>query len=249
MKNTKLIYLLVVLFILFFITGPAMADDLILTGTLSGKYFSPEGIITQGTCIIESGTSVEFLAGTRIVLNRGFIVESGRAVSGLIISFADSDNDGLDDDWENAQCGTLQWDKLSDPDTDGLLHYDEYLIGTGACDPDSDDDGLLDGTEVYYSGCALDPLNPDSDGDGLTDGQEVNQYLTDPCSVDSDNDGLTDYEEVMQYQTDPNNSDTDGDGMSDYKEIHQYGTDPVTFNVFRIYEYDNNGNLIRSEKP
>ena len=50
-------------------------------------------------------------------------------------------------------------------------------------DPDSDDDGLLDGAEVFTYN--TDPLDNDSDNDGLLDGAEVNDYGTDPASADS----------------------------------------------------------------
>ena len=42
-------------------------------------------------------------------------------------------------------------------------------FGTDPADPDSDDDGLLDGTEVLGDN-ETDPLDPDTDGDGLCDG-------------------------------------------------------------------------------
>ena len=49
------------------------------------------------------------------------------------------------------------------------------------CDPDDDNDGLLDAVEngtgafVAANQTGTDPLNPDSDGDGILDGVEVDQ--------------------------------------------------------------------------
>jgi len=81
-----------------------------------------------------------------------------------------------------------------DSDGDGLSDDDELNIyGTDPEDPDTDDDGLWDGTEVEMaagSGCP-DPLNPDSDGDTLLDGAEV-ALGTNPCVADSDGDGIPD---------------------------------------------------------
>jgi hypothetical protein len=65
----------------------------------------------------------------------------------------------------------------ADQDQDGLSDQDEALAtGTDPNNPDSDNDGLLDGTEVVNR---MNPLDPDMDKDGVSDGQEVDQG-TDP---------------------------------------------------------------------
>jgi len=81
----------------------------------------------------------------------------------------------------------------ADDDNDGLDDTDEPGFGTDPFNRDTDDDGLLDGTEVdtaLGSGCP-DPTNPDSDGDTLSDGDEV-AGGTNPCNADSDGDGVGD---------------------------------------------------------
>lgn len=90
----------------------------------------------------------------------------------------DSDGDGILD--------TLEFDT----DLDGLPDGLEFQIGTslvvgtartgGYLNPDSDEDGLLDGDEVYIYGTS--PTSEDSDGDGVSDGFEV-AVGTDPLSM------------------------------------------------------------------
>jgi len=161
----------------------------------------------------------------------------------------DRDEDGLPDFWEeNNDLDKYTNDSFLDYDLDNLTNLEEFLIGTKANDPDSDNDSLLDGEEVLSY--LTDPLNFDSDFDLLSDGEEVNIYFTNPLQPDSDQDGLedgleilvyftdalnadcdedklVDGQEVLTYQTDPWNNDTDSDNYSDYDEIMVYGTDPL----------------------
>jgi hypothetical protein len=76
-----------------------------------------------------------------------------------------------------------------DSDSDGLTDVEEESLGTNPFNPDTDADGLDDGTEVNITG--TDPLSVDSDGDGLGDGSEVDAG-TDPLAFDTDGDGLGD---------------------------------------------------------
>ncbi|MFT5422258.1 MAG: hypothetical protein ACI89L_000015 [Phycisphaerales bacterium] len=82
----------------------------------------------------------------------------------------------------------------SDSDGDGLDDNIEITIGTDPFNPDSDADGLLDGTEydMAMGGGCPDPLAADSDGDGLNDGEEV-LLSTNPCLADTDADGVNDF--------------------------------------------------------
>jgi len=90
---------------------------------------------------------------------------------------------------------------IGDDDGDGLSNQKEAEVGTLPGDPDTDDDGLMDG-------------------------QEVNQFSTDPKNQDSDSDGLKDGEEINTYHTQPKVEDTDGDGIKDGDEARN-GTDPL----------------------
>ncbi|MCB9696944.1 MAG: DUF4215 domain-containing protein, partial [Alphaproteobacteria bacterium] len=187
---------------------------------------------------------------------------------------ADSDDDGLADG-EESGFGTDPLDPDSDGDglTDGLeVGRDTGIPGgtsdgnstpyagtdpswtpdadpsstTDPNDPDSDGDGLSDGTEdANHDGATVatvggtgtagsgetDPNDPDSDGDGLTDGDEVIVQNTDPLDTDTDDGGVDDGTEVNTDLTDPlvgadDQIDTDGDGLFDGVEI-ALGTDPT----------------------
>ena len=98
---------------------------------------------------------------------------------------------------------------------------------------DCDSDGLDNGDELTNN---TDVFNPDTDGDGVLDGTEVNDLTnpTDPCdllvssitvaatsewlNLDCDNDGLTNGNEVA-LGTEVFKPDTDGDGVIDGTEV------------------------------
>jgi hypothetical protein len=81
----------------------------------------------------------------------------------------------------------------ADPDGDGLLNAEEWLLGTDWQSADSDEDGLDDNIEV-----GPDLQNPlDTDGDGIIDALEL----------DDDDDGITSADELS--------SDVDGDDLFD----------------------------------
>lgn len=72
---------------------------------------------------------------------------------------------------------------VKDDDNDGLSNEEEAKLGTDPKNPDSDNDGLLDGDEVntYKSN----PLDPDTDKGGIKDGIEVHNNA-DPLDPDDD---------------------------------------------------------------
>ena len=126
---------------------------------------------------------------------------------------------------------------VPDFDEDGLSDWEERNSGidgylTNPLNPDSDHDGLMDGTEVGITGFDLDPstnTDPtywDTDGDTLPDGW-----------IDTDSDGLCDPGECEDRdlngaqdtgpwnagagpgETNPLNKDTESDGFDDNGEV------------------------------
>ncbi|MFC1839664.1 leucine-rich repeat domain-containing protein [Thermodesulfobacteriota bacterium] len=95
----------------------------------------------------------------------------------------DTDEDGMNDTWENTYFGDLSHDGDADSDSDGLTDLEEYQIGTDPTEADTEEDGIPDGWEVQYG---LDPLTDDAsddpDGDSYTNLQEY-QNGTDPAKA------------------------------------------------------------------
>ena len=129
----------------------------------------------------------------------------------------------------------------TDTDNDGLLDYQELLLGTNINLSDTDEDTLPDGYEVNMLN--TDPLDTDTDDDNISDANEdadndqLSNYAeyqsqTNPLSEDTDGDGLTDYDELyhLTYTTlSPTNPDTDGDGANDGWEI-AHDSNPLIYN-------------------
>lgn len=98
-------------------------------------------------------------------------------------STVDRDLDGLADEWERENFGSLSsQDSASDPDGDGLTNAMEATTGTDPNNLDTDMDGIPDGAETSFN---LNPLaydsNLDHDNDGRTaleEWQDGTPYLT-----------------------------------------------------------------------
>lgn len=128
---------------------------------------------------------------------------------------------GIGTDYLPASGASIAY-SLYDGDGDALDDWREVAIGTDPTNPDTDGDGLTDGSEVDGAN-PTNPLDTDTDDDGLTDGQEdsnangaIEAGETDPNEADTDLDGLTDGTEVNGANpTDPLVPDTDGDGLTE----------------------------------
>jgi hypothetical protein len=62
-------------------------------------------------------------------------------------SAADQDGNGLPDDWETKYFGATGQSASADPDGDGLTNAQELVAGTDPTKPDTDNDGVVDGTQ------------------------------------------------------------------------------------------------------
>lgn len=118
---------------------------------------------------------------------------------------------------------------------DFIISSGSNKYGTDATNPDSDNDGLLDGDEVFIY--ATDPTDTDSDNDTLLDGDEVTTYATNPADNDTDGDGIYDNQELFTYFTDPLNIDSDNDGLADGWEL-SVGTSPLDNDTDDDNQYD-----------
>jgi cysteine-rich repeat protein len=177
---------------------------------------------------------------------------------------ADSDNDGLLDG-EEAELGTDPLDDDPDNDGLNDFE-EVRTYGSDPFDVDSDDDALLDRDEVRGTGPLAawgitNPTDPDTDGDGIQDGTEIGRTTggltadtdqtvfvpdadptsrTSPLDGDHDDDGLGDGAEDASAngrqdagETDPDDADSDNDGLTDGQEAGLTtpgaDTDPTLF--------------------
>ncbi|MCT4535239.1 hypothetical protein [Halodesulfovibrio sp.] len=162
------------------------------------------GTVTASANSVEHGGSVTFTvtpaAGYTLssfkVNNKAVAVTSNKAtvspVTGNVTAVAafvqasnDSDNDGIEDSWEQTHFGSLSKDGTGDTDNDGLSDIEEYRQGADPNDNDSDDDGMTDGWEVEHGlSVNVNDANGDKDGDGASNLQEF-QKNTDPDDAHS----------------------------------------------------------------
>ncbi len=127
---------------------------------------------------------------------------------------------------------------VGDNDNDCLSNVTEIAIGTDACNPDTDGDGMKDGWEWFYSTnnpAHVGPLAMDPLDNGAIDYRNFSAGNTNQLpSADLDGDGASNLEEYQWYAAyttqcvtvatglvspDPTRPDTDGDGMADGWEI------------------------------
>ncbi|NHJ49677.1 MAG: zinc ribbon domain-containing protein [Asgard group archaeon] len=122
--------------------------------------------------------------------------------------------------------GNFEIENIIDLDDDGIPDIDERKYDTDPTSNDTDNDGLLDGDEVFIYHTT--PLFHDSDFDGVSDGDEVLIYKTSPIYSDTDRDGVCDRWEIFDYPTNPLKADSDADNLQDGFELFVSFTNPLT---------------------
>jgi hypothetical protein len=153
MKHSRTIFLASALAILLISSTVALADDLLISGTISGTttYESDEGIVFEDAQL-DATAIVTATSNFEVYLKPGTTIASGAS-----LTITMRDNDGLSNRCE------MQY--FSD-----LTHF-----------PDVDDDGDgLTNLEECQSG-AFNPNNPDTDGDGASDSCEAPFDTTAPA--------------------------------------------------------------------
>jgi hypothetical protein len=91
----------------------------------------------------------------------------------LVKIIADTDHDGMTDNWEMTFFDTLSRNGTADTDGDGLSDLQEHQNQTNPKVKDTDGDGMPDGWEVHYNlQPRIDDAHDDGDFDGFTNLRE-----------------------------------------------------------------------------
>jgi hypothetical protein len=150
----------------------SIVGDFTATSGADGRFEIPSVPLALGVLrvLAQAGAGAELVRG----FSATTLVRSGQTVDvGDIPVSSDADGDGLPDSLEqtSACLRPLEADADLDPDRDGIVSLDEFLLGTNPCAGDTDRDGLSDGRERDET--RTDPLRADTDGDGWLDGAEL----------------------------------------------------------------------------
>ena len=149
------------------------------------------------------------------------------------------------DDWNTVDC-----------DEDGLTNEKEKELGADPRNPDTDGDGVVDGTEVTDTTNLFDHCdfiltsqtvatksewnNADCDNDGATNGEEM-EYGSNPLDKDSDKDGVLDGTELTDVT----------DALDGCSLILEHQTILANINMWNMLDCDNdsipNGEEIKED--
>ena len=139
----------------------------------------PEASIDGGTVVFPIGAGFSHFFNDNIGMD--FNVGVNLSLTDDFNPVYDDINDGM---WVAKLSLLIKVAELkTDTDGDGLSDEDEARLGTDPNNPDTDDDGLLDGEEVEEY--KTDPNDPDTDDGGIKDGIEVANGAN-PLDADDD---------------------------------------------------------------
>jgi hypothetical protein len=113
----------------------------------------------------------------------------GSAVKEFMISFVVCDPNITDNDADGIYRGYGEGDNCPDISNMSQCDMDSDLIGD-ACDPDDDNDGIMDINDACPQ--TFDPNQKDNDFDGIGDFCDNCVYISNNSQLDSDNDGVGD---------------------------------------------------------
>src|SRR5258706_5859212 len=154
------------------LTVTARYSDNTTKNVSAGSRFTQYTVSNPAFATVTGDGLVQPVASGTVLIQATHEGATGMIVIRVALAGADSDGDGIPDEYELAHGMNPNnpVDAQEDPDRDGLTNLQEYLLGTDPRNADTDGDGLKDGDEVARG---TSPLLKDTDGDGISDGLEV----------------------------------------------------------------------------
>ena len=193
------------------VLDPDSDNDFVMDGTELGvTAASPDTLSARGTFVADADPAA-----------RTSMLRADTDGGGMRDGAEDANHNGRVDSDETDPLDALDDVAPVDRDGDGLTDAEEEALGSDPDDADSDDDGLVDGSEpngtTDTDGDGVANLfDPDSDNDGLFDGTERGVTFADPHTATERGHFVPDAD--AKTRTSALLADTDGGGVRDGAE-------------------------------